>query len=131
MRGFKSCVDNRLHFGLGASQDIDSLVVNWPDGKCTVLYDVAVNQFLILDQKDAINRCLNIPEKQTSSVFQKIEQIKGLDFTHRENDFVDFNRDRLLFHMLFCKFLKQNDVISLSHGGGRWFDPSIAHHKSQ
>ncbi|MFC1681800.1 hypothetical protein ACFL1S_08525 [Pseudomonadota bacterium] len=30
--------------------------------------------------------------------------------------------------MLFCKSLKQNDVISLSHGRGRWFDPSIAHH---
>lgn len=100
MRGFKSCVDNRLHFGLGASQGIDSLVVNWPDGKCTVLHDVAINQFLILDQKDAINRCLNIPEKQPSSVFQKMEQIKGLEFTHRENDFVDFRRDRLLFHML-------------------------------
>ncbi len=100
MRGFKSCVDNRLHFGLGASQGIDSLVVNWPDGKCTVLHDVAVNQFLLLDQKDAINRCLIIPEKQPSPVFQKMEQIKGLEFTHIENDFVDFERDRLLFHML-------------------------------
>jgi len=100
MRGFKSCVDNRLHFGLGASQGIDSLVVNWPDGNCTVLHDVAVNQFLILDQKDTINRCLNIPEKQQSFVFQKLDQIKGLEFTHRENDFVDFDRDRLLFEML-------------------------------
>ena len=100
MRGFKSSVDNRLHFGLGASQGIDSLVVNWPDGKCTVLHDVAVNQFLILDQKETIKRCLNIQEKQPSSVFQKMEQIKGLDFTHRENDFVDFDRDRLLFQML-------------------------------
>jgi len=100
MRGFKSCVDNRLHFGLGESQDIDSLVVNWPDGKCTVLHDVAVNQFLVLDQKETINRYLNIPEKQLSSVFQKMGQIKGLEFTHRENDFVDFKRDRLLFQML-------------------------------
>ena len=100
MRGFKSCVDNRLHFGLGASQDIDSLVVNWPDGKCTVLNNVAVNQFLVLDQKDAIYRSLHIPEKQPSSVFQKLDQIKGLEFTHRENDFVDFKRDRLIFQML-------------------------------
>ena len=100
MRGFQSCVDNRLHFGLGASPSIDSMLVNWPDGKCTVLHDVAVNQFLILDQKDAVNRCLNIAEKQPPSVFQKMEQIKGLDFTHKENDFVDFERDRLLFQML-------------------------------
>lgn len=100
MRGFKSCVDNRLHFGLGASDGIDSVVVDWPDGKCTVLYDVAVNQFLVLDQKDAMTGCLNIQEKQTSPVFQKIDQIKGLEFTHRENDFVDFRRESLLFEML-------------------------------
>jgi len=100
MRGFKSCVDNRLHFGLGASQTIDSLIVNWPDGKCSVLQNVAVNQFLLLDQKEMANRCLNIPEKHPSPVFQKMGQIKGLEFTHRENDFVDFERDRLLFQML-------------------------------
>ena len=100
MRGFKSCVDNRLHFGLGASQGIDSLVVNWPDGKCTVLHDVVANQFLVLDQKETINRFLYIPEKHPSPVFQKMEYIKGLEFTHSENDFVDFERDRLLFQML-------------------------------
>ena len=100
MRGFKSCVDNRLHFGLGASQGIDSLVVNWPDSKCTILHDVAINQFLILDQKEMANKCLNIPENHLSPVFQKIEQINGLEFTHIENDFVDFGRDRLLFQML-------------------------------
>jgi hypothetical protein len=100
MRGFKSSVDNRLHFGLGASQDIDSLVVNWPDGKCTVIHDVAENQFLVLDQDDAINRCFIVPEEQPSPVFRKMDQVKGLEFTHRENDFVDFERDRLLFRML-------------------------------
>ncbi|HUX55898.1 MAG TPA: VCBS repeat-containing protein [Bacteroidales bacterium] len=100
MRGFKSCVDNRLLFGLGKTSDIDSLTVNWPDGKCTVLHDVAVNQFLTLDQKEEINRCYNIPNKQQSTVFQKVERINGLDFKHKENDFVDFGRDRLLFQML-------------------------------
>ena len=61
MRGFESTVDNRLHFGLGPSAIIDSLLVNWPDGKCTVLKNIASNQFLKLDQKDAINRCFILP----------------------------------------------------------------------
>ena len=39
-RGFESSVDNRLHFGLGSAAMIDSMVVNWPDGKCTVLQNV-------------------------------------------------------------------------------------------
>jgi hypothetical protein len=99
MRGFESTVDNRLHFGLGAAPIIDSMVVDWPDGKCTVLHGVAVNQFLKLDQKDAVNRSLNTQEKKVTPVFQKVEKIAGLDFKHKESDFNEFDRDRLLFQM--------------------------------
>jgi hypothetical protein len=100
MRGFQSTVDNRLHFGLGATPTVDSVVVNWPDGKCTVLRNVAANQFLKLDQKDASDKRWTVPEKKQTLVFQKTEKISGLDFKHNENDFNDFERDRLLFQML-------------------------------
>lgn len=100
MRGFQSSVDKRLHFGLGASKSIDSMVVNWPDGRCTVLQNVSVNQFMTLDQRDAIARNSKIPVKHPPSVFQKIEKINGLDFAHKENNYNDFERDRLLFQML-------------------------------
>lgn len=100
IRGFKSCVDQRLHFGLGDSQSIDSMVVNWPDGKCTVLHNLPVNQFLVLDQKDAVNNCSNIDGQHPLPVFRKTTKITGLEFLHRENDFIDFDRDRLLFQML-------------------------------
>ena len=100
MRGFKSCVGNQLHFGLGEAKLIDSLVVNWPNGNYTTLKEIPVNQFLILDEKDAVKKELDIQEDKASPVFQIITNNKGLDFTHRENDFVDFNRDKLLFQML-------------------------------
>ncbi len=102
MRGFKSCVGTRLHFGLGAAKQIDSLVVNWPDGKRTIRYNLQVNQFLNLDEKDANGKVIN-RKKNISTVFNKVGKIKGLNFTHHENDFVDFNRDRLLFQMLSNK----------------------------
>ena len=69
--GFESTVDNRLHFGLGSSTIIDSLVVNWPDGKCTVLQNVAANQFLKLDQKDAVNRIYIITGQKQSTCFSE------------------------------------------------------------
>ncbi|MCX6254818.1 MAG: CRTAC1 family protein, partial [Bacteroidia bacterium] len=100
MRGFQSTVDNRLHFGLGSASSIDSVVVNWPDGKCTVLHNVAVNQFLKLDQDDAVDRNLITSEKKQTQVFQKVENIGGINFKHTENDFNDFERDGLLFQML-------------------------------
>ncbi len=100
MRGFQSSVDNRLHFGLGNATIIDSMIVDWPDGKCTVLHDIAVNQFLKLYQKDAVNRILNATEKKVAPIFQKEDKIAGLDFKHKENDFNEFDRDRLLFQMI-------------------------------
>jgi enediyne biosynthesis protein E4 len=99
-RGFQSTVDNRLHFGLGTAQVIDSLIVDWPDGKCTVLHDIAVNQFLTLSQKDAVKSSLNATEKKVAPIFQKVDNIAGLNYKHKENDFNEFDRDRLLFQMI-------------------------------
>jgi hypothetical protein len=99
-RGFQSSMDNRLHFGLGASGLIDSMVVNWPDGRCTVLHNVATNQFLTLDEKLQSAGCSRVREEAQPVVFQGIEKIAGLEFTHKENDFNDFERDRLLFQMM-------------------------------
>jgi enediyne biosynthesis protein E4 len=100
MRGFQSTVDSRLHFGIGNVSTIDSIVIEWPDNKYTVMDNVAANQFLKLDQKDAVSRSINISQKKQTPVFQKVEKISGLDFKHTENDFNDFERDRLLFQML-------------------------------
>jgi hypothetical protein len=99
-RGFKSSVDPRLHFGLGTIPSIDSLVVNWPDGHCTVLRNISVNQFLTLNQKDAGFPCTPLAAVSSTPVFEQTNPPAGLAYTHTENGFVDFGRDRLLFHML-------------------------------
>jgi len=100
IRGFESTVDSRLNFGLGASPIVDSIVVNWPDGRFTVLHNVAANKFLKIDQKDAVNRSSKVNENKTIPVFQKTETIAGLDFKHTETDYNAFERDKLLFEML-------------------------------
>jgi enediyne biosynthesis protein E4 len=100
MRGFQSTVDNRLHFGLGNATSVDSVVVMWPDGQYSVLNNVASNQFLKLDQKDAVVRSIISSGNKKNTVFQKVDKIDGLDFIHKENDYNDFDRDKLLFQML-------------------------------
>ncbi len=76
------------------------MVVNWPDGKSSILYDVAVNQFLVLDQHKTSARDIQIQEEPALPLFQPADLMEGLEFLHQENDFVDFNRDPLLFSML-------------------------------
>jgi len=98
MRGFKSSVDLRLHFGLGDISLIDSIRVTWPDGHCNLLYDVQANQFLTLKQSDALP-CSEIQASPDKPVFFRSDPPRGLTYKHKENDFNDFRRETLLFHM--------------------------------
>ncbi len=98
MRGFKSSMDHRLHFGLGDISRIDSILVSWPDGSCFRLYEIEANQFLILNQTEALP-CDSLPALTEKAVFQKSDLPKGLSFSHEENDFNDFHSESLLFHM--------------------------------
>jgi hypothetical protein len=96
MRGFQSSVDHRLHFGIGTSASADSVIVHWPDGKYTVMENVPANQFLTLDQKDAGDR-IPVTQAKKPDIFRKIEDV--IDYTHTENDFDEFSREKLLFQM--------------------------------
>jgi hypothetical protein len=96
-RGFQSTVDARLHLGLGEATVIDSLKLVWPDGRITRMENVAVNQQLALNQVD-------YQAEQAQMAASDIEPLliptnTRLDWRHTENTFVDFDRDRLVFHM--------------------------------
>jgi hypothetical protein len=92
-------VDSRLNFGLGKASRIDSVVVIWPDGREQVVVGVSVDSSLKLRQQDA--RPVT-PQVQSAirTVFSRSQTDYGIDFIHRENDFIDFDRDKLIFHML-------------------------------
>jgi hypothetical protein len=100
MRGFESTVDSRLNFGLGVVSTIDSVIVEWPDGRESILKDVKPNQHLTIDQHESVNQQDAHMEKKRETIFRTVQGDIGLDFVHHENEFVDFDRDRLIFHML-------------------------------
>ena len=99
-RGFQSSVDKIMHFGLGRINNIDSLIVDWYYGKRTILTDISVNQTLVLSEAEAENPDV-IPEvkNQNPQIFKNISEKINLDYKHNENIYVDFDRDRLLYHM--------------------------------
>lgn len=96
MRGFESCVDPRLHFGLGGITRVDTLIVDWPGGDRSLLTQVPVDQRLHLSQKDALAYKRVAPAAKP--LFKFLPNI--VPFEHRENVFNDFDRDRLIYHML-------------------------------
>ncbi|MEO6498976.1 MAG: VCBS repeat-containing protein, partial [Mucilaginibacter sp.] len=111
MRGFESTVDSRLNFGLGKTDKIDSVEVVWNDGRQQILKDVKPNATLTVKQSDLpLNSRGSKPTGQAKTApgqlaavntpLQETGENYGLDFVHKENDFVDFDRDKMIFQML-------------------------------
>lgn len=97
-RGFQSSVDPSIIFGLGKVGTIGELKVIWPDGSITQKNNIAVNQTLQLDQNEATAQENTIGDIAT--LFTEITQDSLVTFNHKENRFIDFERELLLPHML-------------------------------
>ncbi|WP_421873336.1 VCBS repeat-containing protein [Marinoscillum sp.] len=95
IRGFQSSVDPRPNVGLPKASNVN-ITVFWPNGGVSKLSDVAVDQTVTLDQNT-----LPKSESQENQITdqQLFTYQEAPDFKHVENTFIDFDRDRLLYHM--------------------------------
>jgi hypothetical protein len=94
-RGFQSSMDMRPNFGLPSNEPV-TVKITWPSGKVTLLENIEVDQTLVLCETDGVNIKAKVPATEK----QLFRQEKlNLEYIHRENRFVDFDRDRLLNHM--------------------------------
>ena len=100
VRGFQSSVQPLLTFGVGTHERLDSVTVDWPDGRVSVRRDVATNQRITLTQADAIKTPPVAPPTPVRGVFVDVSAQIALGYTHHENEFVDFDRERLIPRML-------------------------------
>jgi len=100
VRSFQSSVDYRLNFGLGAIDQIDTLIVQWPNQQQTIQTNISANQSLIIDQTSASQLPQVEPASAGAQVFQEVTQQIDWGYRHQENKFADFDRDWLLYHMV-------------------------------
>ncbi|PID91837.1 MAG: RNA-binding protein [Bacteroidetes bacterium] len=98
-RGYNSSVQMGAHFGLGAVEQIDSLRVEWPDGKVETRFDVPVNQVLVLEQVNAAIQPRPVKAVR-NLLFSDISKEMDIDFIHPESDYIDYNVQPLLLHKL-------------------------------
>ncbi|MCY7422713.1 MAG: VCBS repeat-containing protein [Chitinophagaceae bacterium] len=96
-RGYLSTVDNYIHFGVGAEQQIDSVVITWPDGKKERLMNVPVNQTLAVSYKNALVQPAG-EQQAYNTLFTNTTIESGIDYRHQEFDYIDFNTQKLLPH---------------------------------
>jgi enediyne biosynthesis protein E4 len=99
-RGFQSSVDYKLVFGLGQDTVVDHVLVLWPDGEFSTWGKPQIDALVTLSRDD-VGRFADIdrlfdpgpnPEffEETASPFE----------AHREDGFVDFYPENLVYHMV-------------------------------
>ncbi len=103
IRGFESSMDPRPNIGLGKIDTVEQILIEWPDGTLNQLVNVPTNQTILLDQRKGEH--LNLVKSDQSRggdkpLFIELTSEDIIHFNHVENDFVDFDRDHLIYHML-------------------------------
>lgn len=99
VRGFYSSVEPIFQVGLGAAVSVDKVEIEWPGGGYQILEQQPANQRIILKYSEA--KPGKLPPRQADNGpsgvrYSDLAQQNGLRFTHRENDFDDYERERLL-----------------------------------
>jgi len=96
-RGYQSSITNKIHFGLGNIQNIDSVKIIWDTEKQQIIKQPKINSTTILEYKNAYERQNKSHIKE--GLFTKINSQKlGVDFVQKEKEFNDFELQVLLPH---------------------------------
>ncbi|MCD9017924.1 VCBS repeat-containing protein [Parachryseolinea silvisoli] len=98
-RGYQSAVDPRITFGLGDAARVDSVTVVWNSGAFQTLRQVHANQRIIVEEQQATGTFDYGPFHRPAPVFQRSTDTLALSYRHKENKFVEFNREALIPHM--------------------------------
>ena len=93
-RGYQSSIEPILHFGLGKTKKIDSVLVQWPDQRKQMIRNPGPDQLLTIHYNPD-----TVPERvlplDHSVIFQQKEL---LTYFHREAHYSDFNDMPILPH---------------------------------
>ncbi len=95
-RGFQSSSEPIVHFGFGDSNKIDSLKIVWPNNTYQTINNIAVNQTLLIQAENTKPFDYSSLRPKQQKLFTKKEGNLGIDFKHREDNYTDFVREKLI-----------------------------------
>lgn len=97
VRGFQSSMDLTSTIGIGGSETVDVKIV-WPSEEITIKKNLNVNITYEFDIINASTNEIKPPVSKENIIFKK--DIQDYFPVHKENLYVDFDSDRLNYHML-------------------------------
>ncbi len=101
-RGFMSKSEDIVHFGVGAEERLEKVVVEWQNGATTTLENVESNQLLAINQAEAKPGTGSAAATMAKKVvFKEVPDILAVEETlHQENEYDDYAREVLLPHKM-------------------------------
>ncbi len=93
-KGFESTVDDKIHFGLGSIEKVDSITIIWPNDKVSILTGLAANQLYEISQEDAIYSYNEVAKPGTD-----LNEYESIEYKHKDVNINLFARERLLIEM--------------------------------
>ncbi len=131
-RGFMSSSSMQLHFGLDTASHIDSLLIVWPNQKYQLIKSPAINKGLAVNkneaQADFVYTSFFPPQKE---LLQDITEQVNVNWSHKENDFLDYNTQYLIPHQLSSRGSKlavadvNKDGLDDFYACGAKFQPGV------
>lgn len=99
VRGYQSTLAPELFFGIPANKKMETLTITWPNGKTSVINNIISDNVVIIKESDSGSiQPAGITSRQR--LFKDVTNSAGINFVHRENDFVDFKAEVLLPYQL-------------------------------
>src|SRR5690606_7236065 len=96
VRGYQASSEPILHFGFGQLKKIDSLTIVWPNKTYQTIKDIPTNQTITITPSNTIPFDYKSLVPENKKIFYRTEHNLGIDFTHREDNYLDVNRQKLI-----------------------------------
>lgn len=132
MRGFQASSEPILHFGLGNLQVVDSLKIVWPDKTYQTVSNIKVNQTLTVFPKENRKVFDYGAKNRSKRLFRKDSTNLGIAFVHKEDNYLDFNREKLIPYRIsdqgpaYAKGDLNNDgKVDIFFGGSKFMAPTV------
>lgn len=99
-RGFQSCVEPSLIFGLGTAETVEEVNIIWPDRKVQTLTNIQADQTLTVKYSEAAGKA-DIQDQEGQTLFADVtSQVVPEGAVHKENRYNDFDHEPLLMRHL-------------------------------
>ena len=100
VRGFQASSEPMIHFGYGNIEKVDSLKIIWPNATYQVIKNISVNQTLVLEPYETKAYSYKTSNSTRNPLFEQVKGNLGINFTHKEDGYTDFNRQKLIPYQL-------------------------------